>query len=274
VTITLPPGAVTDVVLASDATDAAAVEAVRRHHAELVGRLAAHTEALLAGAARADARDFVRARAALVRFCSEELLPHAAAEERSLYPAAARSDRLRLLVDAMVAEHRVLEQLAGEVGRARQSARAAAAGEALRVLFETHVAKEDDLVLPALAADPGVSLAAILTGLHALLGEAEQLRDGRGTGGAPAAAGHSCGCGGHDDADVPVLDVRTVPHAIRHATVLGAFDAVPRGASLLLVAPHDPRPLLGELTARTGGALAVDYEERGPGVWRLRLTRA
>ena len=30
--------------------------------------------------------------------------------------------------------------------------------------------------------------------------------------GAPAPAGHTCGCGGHDDA-VPVLDVRTIPPA-------------------------------------------------------------
>jgi uncharacterized protein (DUF2249 family) len=42
---------------------------------------------------------------------------------------------------------------------------------------------------------------------------------------------------------------------------------------LLLVAPHDPLPLLRQLSARSGGALAVDYEERGPIAWRLRLTR-
>ena len=271
-TITLPPGATTDVVLASDAGDAAAVDAVRQHHAELAGRLAAHVEALLSAAA-APGGSPAEARAAVLRFCVGELLPHAVAEERTLYPAASASDRLRVLVEAMTAEHRVLEALVAELGAAADPLRAAATGWALRVLFDTHLAKENDLVLPALAADPAVSLTGALAGMHELLGE------GAPDGGAdpstvpPAAATGACGCGGHDDAEVPVLDVRAVPHAIRHATVFGAFDAIPDGGSLLLVAPHDPLPLLRQLSARAGGALAVDYEERGPEAWRLRLTR-
>jgi uncharacterized protein (DUF2249 family) len=70
-----------------------------------------------------------------------------------------------------------------------------------------------------------------------------------------------------------VLDVRTVPHAIRHATVFGAFGAVPVGGSLVLVAPHDPRPLLAQLEDREPGAFTVAYEEQGPATWQLRLTR-
>jgi uncharacterized protein (DUF2249 family) len=138
------------------------------------------------------------------------------------------------------------------------------------VLFDTHLAKENDLVLPVVAADPAISLAGVLAGMHELLGEVEHEHDAA-THQGPATG--TCGCGGHDD-EIPVLDVRAVPHAIRHATVFGAFDAVPDGGSLLLVAPHDPVPLLRQLSARAGGALAVDYEERGPDAWRLRLTRA
>jgi uncharacterized protein (DUF2249 family) len=67
--------------------------------------------------------------------------------------------------------------------------------------------------------------------------------------------------------------VRAVPHAIRHATVFGAFDAIPAGGSMVLVAPHDPIPLLSQLTARAGGKLDVSYTERGPEAWRLLLTR-
>ncbi|SFE28480.1 DUF2249 domain-containing protein [Blastococcus tunisiensis] len=266
-TTTLPPDAV-DMVLASDADDAAAVEAVKQHHAELAGQLSAHVDALLAAADRGVG--FAQARAAALGFLGGELLPHAAAEERSLYPAAAASERLRLLVEAMTTEHRVLEGLVRELDRAAEPVRAAAVGHALRVLFDTHLAKENDLVLPAVAADPALSLAGVLAGMHELLGEDAHGHD-RGTPQAPAPG--SCGCGGHDD-EIPVLDVRAVPHAIRHATVFGAFDAVPQGGSLLLVAPHDPLPLLRQLSARAGGALAVDYEERGPEAWRLRLTRA
>ena len=273
-TLTRPSAAVTDLDLASDGADAAALEAVRQHHAELAGRLSAHVEALLAAATAPGGAGFQQARAAAVRFCAGELLPHATAEEQSLYPAAAGDDRLRLLVDAMLGEHRVLAGLAEDVRAADEPASAAAAGHALRVLFDLHLAKEDDLVLPALAADPGTSVAGLIGGMHDLLGDPGHDEDGTAPGGGthPPASG-GCGCGGHDDLDVPVLDVRSVPHAIRHATVLGAFDAVPEGGALLLVAPHDPLPLLRQLSARAGGGLAVDYELRGPEAWRLRLTR-
>ena len=62
-------------------------------------------------------------------------------------------------------------------------------------------------------------------------------------------AGGGCGCCGHD-AEAPVLDVRPIPHAIRHATVFGAFDAIAPGQALVLVAPHNPLPLLGQLAER------------------------
>ncbi len=86
-------------------------------------------------------------------------------------------------------------------------------------------------------------------------------------------AQHSCTCGEHDD-DVPVLDVRAVSHAIRHATVFGALSAIPPGGSLDLVAPHDPKPLLAQIAEREAGTISVRYLDEGPEAWRLRLTRA
>lgn len=87
----------------------------------------------------------------------------------------------------------------------------------------------------------------------------------------PGAAGHTCGCGG-GDAGAPELDVRPIPHAIRHATVLGAWSAIPHGGSLVIVAPHDPKPLLAQLADL--GPLTVTYLDEGPDAWRLKLTRA
>ncbi|WP_163276049.1 DUF2249 domain-containing protein [Cellulomonas iranensis] len=87
---------------------------------------------------------------------------------------------------------------------------------------------------------------------------------------APEPAGHTCGCGGHDEAD-PVLDVRTIPHAIRHATVFGAFDAIAPGAALVIVAPHAPRPLLAQLADRA--PIDVEYLVEGPEAWHVRITR-
>ena len=85
-----------------------------------------------------------------------------------------------------------------------------------------------------------------------------------------SATGCACGCA---DVGEPELDVRTIPHAIRHATVFGALDAVPVGGSLRLVAPHDPKPLLAQIEEREGGTIEVDYLVCGPHAWTLRLTR-
>jgi len=85
----------------------------------------------------------------------------------------------------------------------------------------------------------------------------------------PAMAG-GCTCGHHEQEDL-VLDVRPIPHAIRHATVFGAFGAIPIGGSLVLVAPHNPLPLLNQLAERS--PIGVEYLVEGPEEWRLRISR-
>lgn len=81
---------------------------------------------------------------------------------------------------------------------------------------------------------------------------------------------HGCNC--HEaSAEAPVLDVRTIPHQIRHATIHGAFDAISPGSSLVLVAPHKPLPLLAELEQRF--PIEVDYLQEGPQEWHLLITR-
>lgn len=84
--------------------------------------------------------------------------------------------------------------------------------------------------------------------------------------------GGTCGCGAAR-AEVPVLDVRTIPHAVRHAAVLGAVTGVGLGDQIVLVAPHDPVPLLRELEERAPQAFAVGYDSAGPDTWAVRLTR-
>lgn len=85
--------------------------------------------------------------------------------------------------------------------------------------------------------------------------------------------GHACECG-HDDAPTIVLDARTIPHAIRHASIFGALGAIQPGFALDLVAPHDPLPLLAQLESSRPGEFVVTYVERGPEAWTVRLTRA
>ena len=253
-----------DVVLASSEADSRAMEAVRQHHAVLAGALSTQVERLLStGDAWQPIRD------GLVAWCRSDLVPHAQAEERTLYPAAGDFVQARLLVDAMLAEHGVITGLVEDLAGATDGVRAAAIAGALRTLFDSHLSKENDQVLPLLAQTPDVDLAGLLDGMHDLLGEEEyHAADAEGAGG-----GHQCSCGEVAASAYPELDARAVPHAIRHATIFGALEAVGPGAGLVLVAPHDPLPLLAQVEQRSPGVFEVSYLERGPEAWRLLFAR-
>jgi uncharacterized protein (DUF2249 family) len=87
------------------------------------------------------------------------------------------------------------------------------------------------------------------------------------------ATGHSCGCHDAHVHEDPVLDARVIPHAVRHGAIFGAVDALPPGGALVLVAPHDPLPLLAQAQQRYGESLSVEYLQRGPDAWHVRLRR-
>lgn len=83
---------------------------------------------------------------------------------------------------------------------------------------------------------------------------------------------HSCGCGAADH-ELPELDARSIPHAIRHAAIIGVVDSLQPGAAFVLVAPHNPLPLLNQIADRHGSAIRVTYVEEGPEAWKLKLER-
>jgi len=69
-------------------TDAESAGAIRAHHKELQGALRRERVAALGDAVRA--RQPMNRPSAVLAFLDTELLPHAAAEERSIYPAGDR----------------------------------------------------------------------------------------------------------------------------------------------------------------------------------------
>ena len=89
------------------------------------------------------------------------MLPHARAEERTLYRAARRDPGASLLVQALISEHRDLASRAATLGEPAQPAAIAAQAAAISALFASHAAKEDSLLLPALERS-GADLAALL----------------------------------------------------------------------------------------------------------------
>ena len=81
----------------------------------------------------------------------------------------------------------------------------------------------------------------------------------------------ACGCGEHD-VPIPELDAAAIPHAIRHGAIHGALGVLPVGGALVLVAPHNPVPLLNEIAARAE-SFDMRFLEQGPDEWRIRFTR-
>jgi uncharacterized protein (DUF2249 family) len=246
--------------------------AILGHHAQLSAAVSARAAAVVDAAERL--ADVTPHRDAFVELLRDEVLPHAVAEEQTLYEVGSTLAPSRLLVVAMVAEHRRLLRLVEDLGAARTPVSMAATALAVRVLFEAHLAKENDQLLPTLVAER-VDLAGLLDGMHEILGgaaghEQEQDQGGCGCGG--------CGCGGADDeatgeAHPGDLDVRTLPHAARHERIFGMVAQLVPGEAFVLANDHDPKPLHYQLEAQNPGHITWDYLEQGPQLWRVQIGR-
>ncbi|MFI7707564.1 DUF2249 domain-containing protein [Nonomuraea sp. NPDC049480] len=244
---------------AGTSSQAAVLERIRAHHDQLGRTMSDHAvtiarsiDRLMSPAAR---------QKVLTAFCADEVLPHAAAEEQTLYAAAAGLPDTELLVRVMRDEHATLQRLVAELAAATTPGEIVSASSALNALFQAHLKKENDVLLPALAAHD-VDLAALLGGAHEILGE--------------QAAGSCCGCGGAQDvADTSVaeLDVRRLIPAQRHEQIFATYEELSTGTAFVLINDHDPKPLYYQFAAEHPGEFTWDYLHAGPEVWKVRIGR-
>ena len=70
------------------------------------------------------------------------------------------------------------------------------------------------------------------------------------------------------------LDVRVIPPREKHPTIFLTFDSLQPGESFILVNDHDPFPLRYQFEAERTGRFGWDYLERGPQVWRVRISKS
>ena len=101
---------------------------------------------------------------------------------------------------------------------------------------------------------------------------------------APAPQSHGgCGCGDHGQGTAHVVSqdpavredelvIHSLPKVVRHALLFAAMDNLPLGASLIVVAPHQPVPLFNYLQ-ESESHYRVETIETGPVDWRYRVTR-
>jgi uncharacterized protein (DUF2249 family) len=141
-----------------------AYEAMLAHHRmlgeELAGRADAVSKAVAAG------EPYGAAVAGLIACLAGEVLPHAAAEEKTIYPAAAAHADMVGVVGEMLAEHVILSATGARLAALTDGAAAAEQAQRIAGLFTAHAARENDVLLPALLADESVDLAGLLGQMH------------------------------------------------------------------------------------------------------------
>ncbi|MCL2584174.1 MAG: DUF2249 domain-containing protein [Streptosporangiales bacterium] len=145
-------------------TEAEAYEAMVEHHTRLGEELAGHADAVSREVAAE--RPYGARVAGLIAYLAEEILPHAAAEEKTVYPAAAEHAGMESVVSEMNAEHVALSALGTRLAAVIDGAAAAALAQQIAGLFTAHAARENDVLLPALLNDESVDLAALLGQMH------------------------------------------------------------------------------------------------------------
>jgi uncharacterized protein (DUF2249 family)/iron-sulfur cluster repair protein YtfE (RIC family) len=136
------------------------------HHRQL-GEGVERRVAALEGAVDGDGA-FEIARAELVAYLAEEVLPHALAEEHTVYAEAAKRPEMAETVSHMVAEHRDLASGIEKVAASGAGAEAAAHARSVANRFATHVTQENDVLLPVMMADESVDVAGLLSQMHEL----------------------------------------------------------------------------------------------------------
>ena len=223
-------------------TSTEAYEAMLAHHRKLGEELAGRADAVSAAVTAGEPYGIPVA--SVIAYLADEVLPHAAAEEKAIYPAAAARADLAGIVGEMVAEHVTLSAMGARLPVLTDGAAAAEQARKITALFTAHAARENDVLLPALLADRSVDLGALLERMHA------------------AAAGED-----------PLLDVRDLAPAQRHETIFRAYHDLTPGTGFVLVNDHDPKPLGYQFEAEYAGQFTWDYLESGPEVWRVRIGR-
>jgi uncharacterized protein (DUF2249 family) len=69
------------------------------------------------------------------------------------------------------------------------------------------------------------------------------------------------------------IDVRPMVPRERHPTIFNTWDSLAQGGAILLVNDHDPLPLYYQFAMEHAGGFRWDYLERGPQLWRVRISK-
>lgn len=229
-------------------SDDQAYDTILAHHRMLVDGVARRVETLVKTAV-VDG-DFQPVAAELIAYLASDILPHASAEERTLYQAAENVTGLDGTVSEMIEEHRLLTDYIEKLTHTSSEEASVTYASDINSLFSMHVDKENDELLPILRDSKEVDLADLLHQMHHLIETADTNSEVQ-----------------HNRE----LDVRNLVPAKRHEAIFAEYHALSPGESFILINDHDPKPLYYQFEAEHAGNYTWDYLESGPRVWRVRI---
>jgi uncharacterized protein (DUF2249 family) len=136
------------------------------HHRQLCDRVNELVSNVVTAVSHARSYDVERAQ--LVSYMIDEVLPHAKAEEVTIYAEAAKVPSLSATVETMIDEHLNLALNIERLARATNGSDTRRYATLVAGLLGSHVTTENEVLLPPLAADGSLSLERILTTMQQL----------------------------------------------------------------------------------------------------------
>lgn len=178
----------------------------------------------------------------LLEFLGRELLPHAIAEEHSLYRAGADVPGVGATIERLLDEHRALEDAAATLADATNGHDALAAARHFGWLFHVHLEREHDVLLPALTSAVGVNFANLVEEMHRLL----------------VAAQHEAGHDPHRDVDLDANLLSLLLATAKELARLGEGDRACRAVASAWSVLRVPRAdLAARATAHLHGLVKL-----------------
>ncbi len=223
-----------------------AFDAMIGHHKALVQGVNSRVENITL--AKKDGKDAGRSIGDFAAYFRAEIIPHAYAEEEVIYARALIYPDLTGIIAQMKAEHEVLIAHVTTLESLSASDITSDSIQEIASLFENHVAKENELILPRLDSDAEVGLAELLDNMHKVL---ERL-----------------------SANEQVLDATQIAPRERHEKIFETFGGLAPGQGFVLQNDHDPKPLRYQFEAELPGQFTWDPIEAGPERWRIRICRS
>jgi regulator of cell morphogenesis and NO signaling len=72
---------------------------------------------------------------------------------------------------------------------------------------------------------------------------------------------------------IGTLNVNLIEPRLKHPTIFDRFDSLQPGQAFYILNDHDPKPLYYQMIAVRGNIFTWKYEEQGPDIWKVLITK-